>query len=173
MTLNVSLAWGAYRFAAKQPSGLQSFLKLRLTKQVLFGYCLGFVLNGSNLTLLILQGATFKAVDITTLMIVIAGLAIVVPIFRNALLAPMARGWYAVFSKAVPQVLLAVSFWQVGGDAMPLITLAAGHGIIITRLLPIILSYREQRDDHTRGLLLSEGTNEASWLLVTLAWYTT
>lgn len=172
MTFNVMLAYGAVRNASniKRPEG---DLKRRLSKQVLFGYSLGFLLNGSNLALLICRGASFRTVDQTTFAGAGLGLIFVLALYRKSLLDPMAKGWYALLCKAVPQVLLAVSFWQVGGSAMPLVTLVAGHGIIVTRLIPITVSYLKQKDPHTRGLLLSEGSNEISWLLVTIAWATT
>lgn len=172
MAFNVMLAYGACRSAAKV-AGPEGDHKRRISRQVLFGYSLGFLLNGSNLILLISRGASFREVDHTTFIAAGLGLLLVLAMYWKNLLDPMAKGWYALLCKAVPQVLLAVSFWQVGGSAMPLVTLIAGHGIIVTRLIPIFVSYLKQKDPHTRGLLLSEGSNEASWLLVTLAWATT
>ena len=84
---------------------------------------------------------------------------------------PYSKGLLAVWCKSVPQLWLAYTIILAGsGSGMPLVTLLAGHLTSIPRLVQVIISGRGSWDRPSKGLLLGELGNVATWTVVTIAW---
>ncbi|MBM4295540.1 MAG: hypothetical protein FJ126_11660 [Deltaproteobacteria bacterium] len=84
---------------------------------------------------------------------------------------PLVSGLLAVWFVGLPQLTLAYKIFTVGGAGLAGEMLLAGHIGIMTRLGQLWFAIREAGWDRNRqGAALSEIANEATWLLVTLAW---
>lgn len=84
---------------------------------------------------------------------------------------PLVHGFFAVCFIGLPQVTLAYKIFLVGGEGLAGGMLLAGHIGITTRLGQLWFAIREAGWDRNRqGAALGEIANEATWLLVTLAW---
>lgn len=84
---------------------------------------------------------------------------------------PLVNGWLAVWFIALPQLTLTYKIFAVGGAGLAGGMLLAGHIGIMTRLGMLWFAIREAGWDRNRqGAALGEMANEATWLLVTLAW---
>lgn len=82
------------------------------------------------------------------------------------------RGVIACICKATPQIYLAYCIISDGGGAgLAAITVWAGHATVISRFAHIAYCGRQTGvDRNIKGMLLSEGGNELSWVSVTIAW---
>jgi len=84
---------------------------------------------------------------------------------------PMVHAGFAVCFIGLPQLTLAYKIFTVGGEGMAGLMLLAGHIGILTRLGQLWFAIREAGWERDRqGAALGELANEATWLLVTLAW---
>lgn len=84
---------------------------------------------------------------------------------------PLVKGLFGVCFIGLPQVVLAYNIFTVGGAGLAGGMILAGHIGIITRLGQLWFAIREAGWDRNRqGAAVSEAANEATWLLVTLAW---
>lgn len=163
LLLNLSLAIKANR---EKPS--------TAGKQSVAVYIMWTVLVSAMLTATVSNQYIWSKTDTATLAFNIgAGFGIYV-IGRNEnlpLTDPMVRGWMALVFKSFPQVMLAVTIWGAGGASLPIIAILVGHGTILLRLAQIILAGNDNDwVRSSRALLLSETGNEASWILVSIAW---
>ncbi len=164
LAVNLGLAVRAHRVFAS-----------RISRQTIVIYLLWTVLCGANLALLLLsEAAAWNSIDSATAAIVLAGVAGTLAVARVRHLRisdPMVHAAFAVFSKSVPQLTLAWNIWREGGAGLSTVALVAGHITIGLRLWQIVLSIREGGWDRPRlALAVSESTNEASWIVATVAW---
>lgn len=163
LLLNLSLAIRANREKPSTP-GIQSVTVYTVWTALVSGMLVATVSN---------QYVWSRADSATLAFNVGAGWAIYV-IGRNEnlpLADPMVRGWMALVFKSFPQVMLAVTIWGASGASLPLIAILVGHGTILLRLAQIILTGNLNGwVRSSRALLLSEAGNEASWILVSIAW---
>jgi hypothetical protein len=171
MIFNFLLSLRAYKEAQLMEPGVDRDEKYRKSLQASISYGLGGILNGINAVYLAVHLQSFDWVDKTNFLFVGIALIFVLAWYRKALLCPMALACYAILCKAVPQLFMA---WRVGpmgiDPANFLAILAIGHLLIILRLMILFRSYRAKQEEATKGLIISEGTNELSWLIVTMSW---
>jgi len=84
---------------------------------------------------------------------------------------PMVNAGFGMCFIGLPQITLAYKIFLVGGQGLAGMMLLAGHIAITVRLGQLYFAIREAGwDRNRRGAALSELANEATWLLVTLAW---
>jgi len=84
---------------------------------------------------------------------------------------PLVHAGMAACFIGLPQLTLTYKIFTEGGAGMAGLMLLAGHIGICTRLGQLWFAIREAGWDRNRqGAALSELANEATWLLVTLAW---
>lgn len=84
---------------------------------------------------------------------------------------PLVNAGFAVCFIGLPQLTLAYKIYTVGGEGMAGLMLLAGHIGILTRLGQLWFAIREAGWERDRqGAALGELANEATWVLVTLAW---
>ena len=106
---------------------------------------------------------------------VVCAIVIVLSLFsilRGGLKDPMTRGWLAVWGKGVPQLWMAYTMWHVhSAEWLPPLSLLATNATSIPRLIQIYLQgKRGGWDRSTKALLLGEGANVGTWLVVTTVW---
>jgi len=161
LLLNLWLAWHAHKAA---PS--------RISVQVLTIYIALSVMVTANLAVMFVRGTgVWTELDTLTAVLAAIGVFTTLVIGKFDLSNPLVKGWLAVFFKAAPQVILAWSIWRYGGEGVSWIAVIAGHVMILTRLGQLYFSVREAGWDKNRiGLLISEGSNELSWILATGVW---
>lgn len=140
---------------------------------------LSFILacNAVVLLLYLSQGVAVTMVD--GLSLLLAGAVIVALVFRYGLRdvvkEPIARGWLAVATKAIPQGVMAWLFIAqpaaaASVNAVMLLSINATSGL---RFWPSLQVWRRDRKDaNLKGLLLGESANTATGVLLTLAWLT-
>ena len=147
-------------------------LPSRLSRQVLVIYVSLSLMVASNLGVMFVRGTgVWTELDTLSAAIAVAGVIATLLVGRFDLSNPLVKGWLAVFFKAMPQVILAWSIWRYGGEGISWIAVIAGHVMILTRLGQLVFSVREAGWDKNRiGLLISEGSNELSWMLATAVW---
>lgn len=171
MIFNFLLSLRAYKEAQEMEPGPDRDEKHRKSLQASVSYGLGGIMNGINTVYLALHLQTFDWVDKTNFAFVGIALVIVLARYYKSLTCPMALACYAILCKAVPQLFMA---WRVGpmgvNPANFLAILAIGHLLIILRLMILFRSYRAKQEEATKGLIISEGANELSWLIVTASW---
>lgn len=113
--------------------------------------------------------------DTVTTCIVAGGVALIAMIKGSrgwSWNGPEIRTLLGILVKAVPQVLLAWRIWADGGAGIHEAVLWLGHSSSIMRLTQMLIM--NVSTGWTRsgvGLLISESANEASWIVVTAAWY--
>ncbi len=164
LLLNLVLAFRAHR---TQPS--------RVTRQTICSYTLWTVMVTADLTVMFWKGSSMWDAN-DTLTIILGGMGVVLTLCiahykKYSLGDPMVKGWLAVSFKAIPQLIMAYKICLVGGAGLAGLTVMMGHITVLTRLGQLYASLREAGWDRNRiGSTLSETANEASWVLVTIAW---
>ncbi|MGR8949191.1 MAG: hypothetical protein ACU84Q_14170 [Gammaproteobacteria bacterium] len=164
LAINLSLSYKAHLL---QPS--------RITKQTVIVYATWTVLMAANIIVFLWKDIDiWTPVDTLTSTIAGAGIGLTLGIGKLnklPLLDPIIRGWIAVMFKAVPQLTLAYSIWIEGGDGLAPVAVVVGHITICTRIGQILLSLREAGWDRNRiGSAISEISNEASMIILTIVW---
>lgn len=116
-------------------------------------------------------------IDTWTMTIALSGIATTLFIAARLHLPlsdPLVRGYLAVFFKGVPQLLLALNIFAVGGAGLSSFGIITGHITVCCRLGQLFMSLREAGFDRNRkGSLISELANEFSWIIVSFAWFYT
>lgn len=115
----------------------------------------------------------WKYSDTVALLVVTLGVAATVvfaKVKKLSLLDPYVKAGLAVFFKSVPQVALAWSISLYGKGGLSGVWILFGHITILTRLVHLWVSNREQWNRNTRGSFVSEVWNEVSWLAASIAW---
>ena len=108
----------------------------------------------------------------TIICIIVLCLSLITVFKYHGLKDPFSKAYLAVWCKAIPQVWLACTIVLAGNsDGLPLITLVSGHITAIPRLIQILIAGKSGGwDKPTKGLLIGESANVATWLVVTIAW---
>lgn len=160
LALGFSLALSSYR---------QSKSRIRLLTIIIFANWLVLV---GTLVVLGFNAIPWRSVD-TIFTAVIATITVATVVWYHGVTDPMARGWVAVWCKALPQLWLAYTmlFIAHSSNGFAGLSLIAGHCTGIARLWQIVLSGRKGGWDRpTRGLLLGEVANVTTWGVVTIVW---
>jgi hypothetical protein len=130
------------------------------------------ILGQVNVSYVLTHLRVLSTVDVMTFKLVGICLLFILPYHRKDLKSPMARVCYAFLCKHVPQdflaYMIAVLHVRPGGF-VPVI--ASGWALIILRVIIGWRSYHTQKEEGTRGALLSEMWNGISWLFVTVAYF--
>ncbi|HEY9073730.1 MAG TPA: hypothetical protein VIN67_06315 [Desulfobaccales bacterium] len=150
----------------------------RVTLQTVLTYAAWTTVIAACLAAMLWKGKDlWDAKDTLTSLVVGAGLALVWLRARwtdLGLADPMVHAGFAACFIGLPQLTLAYKIFMVGGAGMAGLMLLAGHIGIITRLGQLWFAIREAGwDRHRQAAALGELANEATWLLVTLAWLVT
>jgi hypothetical protein len=108
----------------------------------------------------------------TVVSVTVAILSIATIWRAKSLTDPMVKGFLSMWCKAVPQLWLTATIIMAGGaDGLPLWTLVAGHLTSIPRLAQVyIQGTRGGWDKPTKGLMIGETSNVATWTVVTVVW---
>lgn len=165
----IFMAYLALGFSLSLSSYRESKSRIRLQTIIIFANWLVLV---GTLVVVGFSAIPWRSAD-TIFTAVIATIAVATVVWYRGVTDPMARGWIAVWCKALPQLWLAYTMLFVahssnGFDGLSLI---AGHCTGIARLLQIVLSCRKGGWDRpTRGLLLGEVANVTTWGVVTVVW---
>jgi hypothetical protein len=164
LLINLGLTFHAHR---RQPS--------RVTLQTVLTYSAWTLAIAACLALLLYQGTeVWDGKDTaTTVMVSLGVLATWLAARRRGLTHtdPLVHGWFGVCFIGLPQLTLTYKIFTVGGTGLAGGMLLAGHIGITTRLGQLWFAIREAGWDRNRqGAALSELANEATWLLVTVAW---
>jgi hypothetical protein len=147
----------------------------RVTLQAVSCYALWTVIIASDLVVLFVKGTDiWRAADTITAMIVAAGIAAILLWGRrrgHGLGGPIVHGYLGILFIGIPQITLAYTIFQEGGQGLAGAALLASNFSILIRLGLLGFAIAEAGWDLNRkGAALSESANEISWLLVTLAW---
>ncbi len=161
---NLSLAYAAY---AEHHT--------RALREVVIIYAVGLGTYGVLLvTMLLYAEVKWDTYDQRTLLVVSACLLYVLGyawIRCTPLLDPLMKGVYSLICKAVPQCVLALKIYALGGAGLPLVSILIFHTLTCLRIGQVFATIRGAGWDRNRtGLLVSETGNELSWVCVTLAW---
>lgn len=100
----------------------------------------------------------------------VAATVVFAKVKKLPLLDPYVKAGLAIFFKSVPQVALAWSISLYGKGGLSGVWILFGHITILTRLVHLWVSNREQWNRNTKGSFVSEVWNEASWLAASIAW---
>lgn len=85
---------------------------------------------------------------------------------------PQIKTALAVFFKVIPQLIWAYNITLVGGGGLAWPAILAGHVTINSRIGQLCFIIREAGWDKNRiGALISEVSNELSWLTVSITWF--
>ncbi|MFA4904503.1 MAG: hypothetical protein WC600_17350 [Desulfobaccales bacterium] len=147
----------------------------RVTLQAVTCYALWTVIIASDLAILLIKGTDiWGAADTLTALIVGAGLIATVLWGRRrgrGLSDPIVHGYSGIIFIGIPQITLAYTILQEGGQGLAGPALLASNFSILIRLALLGFAIAEAGWDRNRkGAAMSEFANEISWLLVTLAW---
>ena len=147
----------------------------RVTLQSVGCYALWTVIIAADLVVLFLKGTDiWRAADTITAIIVAAGImAIILWGHRrgHGLGGPIVHGYLGILFIGLPQITLAYTIFQEGGQGLAGVALLASNFSILIRLGLLGFAIAEAGWDLNRkGAAMSELSNEISWLLVTLAW---
>lgn len=115
----------------------------------------------------------WKYTDTLAMTAVLIGVLVTIAVAKAKhlpLLDPYVKAGLAVFFKSVPQVALAYSISVYGKGGLSGIWIVFGHITILTRLVHLWVSNREQWNRNTKGSFVSEVWNEVSWLAASAAW---
>jgi hypothetical protein len=164
LLINLALTIRAHR---RQPS--------RVTLQAVLTYAAWTTVIAACLGAMLWKGTElWDAKDSLTTILVASGLIITGLIAYQlglGLTDPLMHAGLAACFIGLPQLILSYKIFTVGGEGMAGLMLLAGHIGICTRLGQLWFAIREAGWDRNRqGAALSELANEATWLLVTLAW---
>ena len=107
-----------------------------------------------------------------TFVCVVVAILSALTIIRLGLKDPMARGWLAVWCKGTPQLYMAYTMWSIqSAEWIPFVSLMATNATCIPRLIQVYMQgSRGGWDRPTKGLMLGEAVNVATWLIVNLVW---
>lgn len=147
----------------------------RVTKQAIATYVTWLVLIVA-LIITVLYNPDYRWNEKETAQLATAGIlsAIVVAIMVVSRLGfndPMIKAFFAIAYKSVPQMLLAWKFLAEGATGTPGMSVVVGHLTIVIRLGQIYYMVQEAGWDRNRTWLAwSEGINELSWIIATVAW---
>lgn len=151
----------------------------RISRQTIRIYQAWTLVIGANIALMFWQGVGIWS-ERDTYSSILIPIAIAVTVFialakRKPLADPMIKGWIAVFCKGIPQLVLAYSIYLYGGEGLWGVAIYTGHVTILTRLTQLTLSRTAETgwDKNRVASLLSEGFNEATWIVVTIIWHLT
>jgi hypothetical protein len=147
----------------------------RVTLQAVACYALWTVIIASDLAVLLLKGTDiWRTADTLTALIVGAGLIVTILWgYRRGrgLTDPIVHGYSGILFIGIPQITLAYTILQEGGQGLAGAALLASNFSILIRLALLRFAIAEAGWDRNRkGAAMSEFANEISWLLVTLAW---
>ena len=164
LLINLSLSYRAHQV-----------LPSRVTKQTVIVYATWAVVLVITVLVFLWQGTTiWSEIDTLTAILATAGIVLTLTVGRMQglpVVDPVVRGYLAVFFKGLPQLTLAYSIWQYGGEGLSVVAVLVGHITVCTRLGQIFLSLREAGWDRNRqGSAISEIANEGSWIVVTIVW---
>jgi hypothetical protein len=162
LLINLALTIRAY---SSRPS--------RVILQAIGCYALWAVIIASDLGVLFLKGAEiWRAADTVTAIIVAAGIMVTLLWgYGRGLGDPMVHGYLGVLFIGLPQITLAWTILQEGGQGLAGVALLASNFSILIRLGLLGFAIAEAGwDQNRKGAAMSEFANEISWLLVTLAW---
>jgi hypothetical protein len=165
LVINLELTLRAHR---SRPS--------RVTLQTVLTYGAWTFVIAANLALLLWRGTeAWDGKDTMTAVMVGLGLLLTLiyaRIRRLGFTDPLVNAGFGMCFIGLPQVTLAYKIFTVGGAGLAGGMLLAGHIGITTRLGQLMFAIREAGWDRNRlAAALSELANEATWLLVTLAWW--
>ena len=165
LVINLELTLRAHR---SRPS--------RVTLQTVLTYGAWTFVIAANLALLLWRGTeAWDGKDTMTAVMVGLGLLLTLiyaRIRRLGFTDPLVNAGFGMCFIGLPQLTLAYKIFTVGGAGLAGGMLLAGHIGITTRLGQLMFAIREAGWDRNRlAAALSELANEATWLLVTLAWW--
>ncbi len=147
----------------------------RVTRQTVATYAAWSLAITACLAVLLWQGAE-KWAGVDTLNAALVGTGVLATggwarLRGLSLTDPLVKGFFGVCFIGLPQVILAYNIFTVGGAGLAGGMLLAGHLGITTRLGQLWFAIREAGWDRNRqGAAISELANEATWVLVTVAW---
>lgn len=172
MFLTMEVFFGINLYLAIMADRAQSS---RVTRQTVATYAIWTALIASNIAAILWNGGyQWGGTDTITFALTglgVAGTLIVAARHQRDYADPIVKGYLAVFFKGTPQLLLAVKILMEGGAGTPGIAIIMGHITVCIRFGQLAFSIREAGWDRNRiGSLISELANEASWILVTIAW---
>lgn len=100
------------------------------------------------------------------------GLFSFITIGRMGIKDPMTRGYLAVWCKGIPQLWMAYVMWNAhSSEWLPPLSLLATNASSWPRLIQVYLQGRHGGWDRpTKGLMLGEAANVATWTVVTISW---
>lgn len=164
LTLNFLLVFKAHR---NQPS--------RVTKQTMISYLVWIVMVTMDLVAMYTKDVGIWNVrDTYAAVIVTVGVATtfwVGHLKKLTLADPQIKSALAIFFKVVPQLVWAYNITLVGGGGLAPLAILAGHITINSRIGQLWFTIREAGWDKNRiGALISEISNELSWLTVSITW---
>jgi hypothetical protein len=150
-------------------------LPSRVTLQAVVCYALWTVIITSDLAVLFVKGTDlWGAADTLTALIVGGGLIVTILWgYRRGrgLSDPIVHGYAGILFIGIPQITLAYTILQEGGQGLAGPALLASNFSILIRLALLSFTIAEAGWDRNRkGAAMSEFANEISWLVVTLAW---
>lgn len=133
------------------------------------------VCNALVLGIYLAKGASFTQLDCISVIIDAIILAVLIFLFgvRGLVQHPLARGWIAVAGKTVPQAITAVLFvlHPAAAHGLTVVTLLGIDVLAALRFTPTLRAFmRDRRSHHLRGLLIGEGGNTISGILLSVAW---
>ena len=164
LLLHLALAYSAH---CTHPS--------RITAQTLYSFAVWVFLIGTNIAAVLMNGTyQWSSNDTTTVRLAVLGTVAVVFMGKMqgwGIHEPPLRAFLAIFYKAAPQLFLAWKIIQEGGAGIPGLAIVTGHVTILLRVAQIWLGIREAGwERNRRWLFVSETVNEASWVVVSIAW---
>lgn len=147
----------------------------RVTLQAAGCYALWTVIIASDLAVLMLKGSDiWRPADTITALVVGTGITVTILWgYRQGrgLGDPIVHGHLGILFVAVPQITLAYTIFQEGGQGLAAAALLSSNLSILIRLALLAFAIAEAGwDRHRKGAAMSEFANELTWLLVTLAW---
>jgi hypothetical protein len=147
----------------------------RVTLQAAGCYALWTVIIASDLVVLLMKGTDiWRVADTVTAIIVAAGIMVAIHWGHRRGHGPgdpIVHGYLGILFIGIPQITLAYTILQEGGQGLAGAALLASNFSILIRLALLGFAIAEAGWDRNRkGAAMSELANEISWLLVTLAW---
>lgn len=147
----------------------------RTTRQTVWTYAIWFVLFGSNIAAIFLNGYQWSHNDARVVTFVLFGAVLVFAVmkFRGGCLQdPMPKSFFAMLCKALPQFIVAFEIAQKGGASFTPAAIIAGNINIFIRISQIWFAIREAGWDRNRiWLCISEAMNEVSWATISIVWF--
>ena len=160
LLISLSLAFLAWREKKE---------KIRLYTIIIFAQWIVFILV---LFIMCIKSVHWSAGD-TIVCATVGILSVTTIMWRNGLKDPMTRGWLAVWCKGVPQLWMAYVMLNAhSAEWLPPLSLAATNASCIPRFIQVYLQGKQGGwDKPTKGLMLGESVNVATWTVVTIVWF--